>query len=423
MTRPLVIRPFVDYLRSGISASDALKLLNEHDCLSFPQLKSGLFPAANFDDLADDKTGMANAWLRDSASIGMALLRVGHSDEATLAVRGVLSKIDAVKHKFDEAIGVREGASVDRPPVRFTGQDSTPLYAWANAQNDALGYTLQFIGEAVSRGVIKLSDSEKKNVERIVLYLESIEYWQDQDSGHWEEVIKINASSIGTVVSGLRAVRDIFDDTTKITALIENGSDALAAILPTESMTLGNQRPYDAALLFLVEPRRVVSDDMAASIVAQSEANLKGEHGFRRYIGDSYWGPNYREHFQVTGRAADFSNPETMRLRDQYLMPGGEAQWTLFDPLLAMYYAHLYQKTADDSDARRAAEYMARALRAVIVHEKQDGETVWRIPELFFLENGEWVPNDHLGLLWAQANLLSALQVYEHVFGDALIRD
>lgn len=60
---------------------------------------------------------------------------------------------------------------------------------------------------------------------------------------------------------------------------------------------------------------------------------------------------------------------------------------------------------------------MARSLYAIVTHTKQNtGEVVWHIPEAYFLENGHWAPNDHSGLLWAQANLIYALNAYEQVF-------
>lgn len=38
---------------------------------------------------------------------------------------------------------------------------------------------------------------------RLVRYLKAIHFWQDEDSGHWEEQRKVSASSLGTVVAGL----------------------------------------------------------------------------------------------------------------------------------------------------------------------------------------------------------------------------
>ena len=410
--------PLDIHLKKGISAAEAIKLLQEHDCLAFPQLKSGLFPAANFDSFEKDETGMTNAWLRDTSCIGLILLDTNR-DVAIEAVKGILSCLDAIRQSFENSIESGQAPVTDgsRPPVRFTGEDSVPLYDWANAQNDALGYALQFIGKVAKLDVI---DVDRGLINVLVSYLETVRYWEDADSGHWEEIKKVNASSIGTVVAGLRAIRSVTADETKITALIERGNEALNAILPFESKTPRYERAYDSALVFLVEPQSVVSDEMAEKIIIQTEQNLMGEHGFRRYENDSYWGPDYREHFQVGSRTEDFSKPENMALRNRYLTPGNEAQWTLIDPLMAIYYARQYQKQAKPEDARQAKRFIARSLKSIVTHEKE-GVIVWRIPELFFLEDGMWVPNDHLGLLWGQANLLQGLLVYQEVFGDAKI--
>ena len=44
---------------------------------------------------------------------------------------------------------------------------------------------------------------------RLVRYFAAIRFWQDEDSGHWEEQRKVSASSIGTVVAGLEAFADL----------------------------------------------------------------------------------------------------------------------------------------------------------------------------------------------------------------------
>jgi phosphorylase kinase alpha/beta subunit len=299
------------------------------------------------------------------------------------------------------------------------GQDSEPRYDWANAQNDAIGYSLQLIGEAHKQGVIH---ANRELIDVVISYLETIRYWEDSDSGHWEEIKKVNASSIGTVIAGLRAVREVASDSIKVTALIEKGSQALDALLPFESKSSSLVRQYDAALIFLIEPQHVVDDGMAVKILSDVEKHLMGGHGFRRYVGDSYWAPDYREHFQLGDRTADFSKPKNMALRDSYLTPGGEAQWTLFDPMVAAYYARNYQKTGNIESAKKARQFIIRSLGSVMPHTKGDGKVVWRIPELFFLEKGKWVPSDHMGLLWAQANLLYGLRVYDEVFGEDLIK-
>lgn len=423
MAHASLIMPFDDYLHDGITAADALRLLEEHDGLSFPQLQSGLFPAVNFDDRNRDATGMADAWLRDSSCIGLALLRSGREGEAKKALNGVIESLVSIEERFKEIIQLGYAPDEDslRPPVRFTGEQSSPQYEWANAQNDALGYALLFIGEGVQKGLIAETESLRTLLRLLVDYLTTITYWKDEDSGHWEEVRRLNASSVGTVISGLRAVRGIVGDTVKIEALIARGNGALEALLPLESKA-PHVREIDASHVFLVEPQHLLTGEQAQQTIHRVEEKLKGELGVCRYRGDSYWAPDYRMHFQLGSRALDFSNPNSMELRDRYLTPGNEAQWTLFDPMIALYYTHRYEVSKSSQDAARANEAMVRSLLQFVAHGKADGTVAWRLPELFFQEDGEWVPNDHLGLLWAQANVLLALTEFKRVFGDTLLR-
>ena len=415
--------PFDEYLRGGITARQAIELLETHHAFTFPQLQSGLFPAANFDNLDNDETGMADAWLRDSACIGLALLKSGRRDVASKAVRAIIKCFESVSDRIEDIISSGQAPEDDtlRPPVRFVGQQSIPQYEWANAQNDAIGYGLLFIGESVKDGILPNDPSLTKLIDLLINYLEVVSYWQDEDSGHWEEIKKLNASSIGTVISGLRAVRETATNKVKLEALIARGEDTLQGILPFESKTPDNEREYDAAQIFLVEPQQLITGEQAARIINGVEKALVGDHGIRRYNGDSYWGPDYREHFQLGSRAIDFSNPKNMALRDYYLNSDDEAQWTLFDPMIALYYIHQYEAARSESDKKQADKFIARSLISVVTHEKPNGEIVWRIPESFFKQKGEWVPNDHLGLLWSQANLLQSLHDYERVFGKQLI--
>lgn len=420
----VVNRPLSEHLQNGITAGEAVELLRQNDCVAFPQLRSGLFPAANFDNLETDETGMANAWLRDSACIGLQLLKVGDNELAGRAASGILRCLNSIRPNLKEAIAAGDIAQHDnlRPPIRFTGQDSEPLNEWANAQNDALGYGLLFIGTAAKADVCSPNDEDLATIEDVVRYLDKVEYWQDADSGHWEELKKVNASSIGTAVSGLTAVEELVQDKQLVQQLIGKGREALGTILPNESLTPGVERDHDSALIFLVQPQNILDPEMAARVIQDAQQYLMGEHGFRRYNGDSYWGPDYREHFLVGDRAADFSQPEDMARRDSYTFPGGEAQWTIFDPMVAAYYSKQYQVTGSPEDAAQAKKFMARSLDAIIEHPKSDGTVVWRLPELFFLEKGQWVPNDHLGLLWGQANLLAGLSAYHDAFGDEPIK-
>ncbi len=416
--------PLIDYLRKGISAKQARQLLVKNNCFNFPQLKSGLFPAAIFDDPKKDKTGMTDAWLRDTACIGIMLLKSGEHTIAGHTTRGVINKLSESRKAFEDAIKNKLGSKkIVRQAVRYSGQESVPRYDWANAQNDALGYALQLIGLAASSHIIKLNKADITTIDLIVDYLEAISYWKDTDSGHWEEVQKVNASSIGTVVGGLRSIKNFNVNQSKVKALIYNGSAVLKETLPYESLTPGHERKDDASLIFLVEPQHVIKGKLAEKIILSAEKNLMGERGFRRYNGDSYWGPDYRQHFLINERAADFSNPKKMEDRNKYIMSGNEAQWTIIDPLISAYYCRRFQKSKNSQDATKAQLFMVRSMKNIITHlNTETNEQTWKMPELFFLEEGHLVPNDHLGLLWGQANLMYSLKVYEDTFSSSLIK-
>jgi hypothetical protein len=74
-------------------------------------------------------------------------------------------------------------------------------------------------------------------------YFGAIDYWQDRDSGAWEEGRKINNSSVGAVVAGLEEMRQhhaamasgSMADMAYLEQLIAKGRDRLDRTLPFES--------------------------------------------------------------------------------------------------------------------------------------------------------------------------------------------
>ncbi len=395
-------------LSDGGNAAMLLAALDTHGCLAFPQLASGLFPAIQT-SLDDDKTGYANAWLRDSSCVALGLLAHGEKVQSSRAVRGVLHALHEALPTIERAIASRDIPLPNelRIPSRFAGDASAPRSEWANAQNDSIGYALLLMGTAVHEGILAFSPKDIHLLDRILEYLEHIRYWEDADSGHWEEVKKCNASSIGTVLAGIRAIEPCLPYGTRAAALFSAGQAALENILPYETRGGLHERATDAALIGLIEPLGVVEGEMAARIIADVEAELVGTIGIARYRGDSYWAPDYRSHFAIGVRASDFSDESDMETRNAFLTPGDEAQWTLFDSLLAMYYV-----AQGSSGHQHAVLYLNRALAQIV--ELPSGE--WRIPEAFFLEDGHWVPNDHVGLLWAQVNLIRAIDSCSELF-------
>jgi phosphorylase kinase alpha/beta subunit len=314
---------------------------------------------------------------------------------------------------------------MNRPRVRFDGLTLDELPArWAHAQNDALGYFLWAYCRMAGAGRVA-ADGELLAL--IALYFERIRYWEDEDSGHWEERRKLEASSVGAVVAGLRALRDLLSARPDLArgfegrivtpewleAPIASGETALAAILPAECADADplKARRYDAALLFLVYPLDVVDDAMARRIVEDVTTRLGGDHGVRRYLGDSYWGADYKDKLPPGERTADFS--ERLAERDARVQPrpGEEAQWCIFDPIVSVIAGRRYLLGGDSADLDRQLRHFNRALGQITAPDCPRGAL--RCPEAYYLERGVWVPNDHVPLLWTQANLRLALSAME----------
>ncbi len=402
--------------------------------LEFTPLDNGLFPAAAVSG-ATEYTGYDSVWVRDNIHVAHAHWVMGQAgavsqtEVAVKTVMGLMAYFQRHRDRFTTIINGQANADepMNRPHIRFNGKDLSELdQKWAHAQNDALGYFLWLYCLLANAGAIKPDQSAGEMLGCFVAYLEVIRYWADADSGHWEEARKIEASSIGAVVAGLEQLKILTDGTAnifssahfesaldlehfdrgQIARLIEKGQDALADILPGEcKQPEPLQRRYDGALLFLIYPLKVVQPEMAQQILDDVIGNLQGAFGIKRYLGDSFWAPDYKAKAGEGDRTADVSDDSSWR--DALLTPGGEAQWCIFDPIISVIYGQRYQQSGAVKDLAKQLEYLGRSLGQVTASDCLVGSC--KCPELYYAEAGEYGPNDSTPLLWTQANLAIAL--------------
>jgi phosphorylase kinase alpha/beta subunit len=378
----------------------------------------GVYPASSSQG-KEAASGYQNAWLRDTAFVAYSRWVTGQVEEALKALEGLATFLHTQADKM-EAILKKPSLKLDvqkRPHIRFNGANLQPLdVLWGHAQNDALGLTLWVRLQLAIEDQFPLSDDEARIYGLLVRYFHAIEYWLDEDSGAWEEILKRNSSSIGIVVAALIAFREyrhrenprywkqIADK--KLSDWIQAGELTLAAQLPFEAPPV---RTVDAATLFLIYPVETVTDPwMEHLIVSLVQARLQGAQGIRRYLGDSYYCQDYDRWFPPEKRSSDFS--VRIDTRDQFLTPGLEAQWCLFDPLLSVIYARRYRESGRAEDRTRQVEHFNRALAQLTPQ--------YECPELYFHRAGAWAPNAHTPLLWTQANLALAL----HHLKDGIIK-
>jgi len=390
------------YIADDLSAvHDAL---SRHGTLNFVRLPTGLFPASSAGE-SIEASGYGNVWVRDNVFVAYAHHVIGENDIAAGVARALLEFFDRHRARFDKVIAGSTGLT-HRPHVRFNGNDLSEIEErWPHAQNDALGYFVWLYAELALHDVLEPTEHELDTLLLFPRLFEAIRYWQDEDSGHWEEVRKISASSIGTVVAGLESLGRLLEKRRKksdsVAALAARGRQALTQILPNECVQMSprQNRRYDAALLFLIYPLKIVDDAMAELLLHDCERYLTGRTGIRRYLRDSYYAPDFDRDYPEEKRTADHSAGTETRdvLIDDV---GGEAQWCMFDPILSAYYGWR-------GDAERQVHHFNRALAQIT--------ELWQCPELYYLQSveggaREFHPNTHVPLLWTQAHLMIALE-------------
>ena len=419
-----------DFVRDSYTLDDLRRLtqfLREAGTFHFPALPSGLYPAAHVS--ADHSSGYASVWIRDNAHVAQSLFEDGQTEAAARAIVGMARFLATQLPKIAEVLAGRADHDdpMNRPHIRFDGHTVAEIdVKWSHAQNDALGYFVWVASRLIAAGVLEPTDELGEVLAGVVLFLEKIEFWNDEDSGHWEETRKRNASSIGAATAGMIALcgicgredlrerlkfGDVLVAAERLDQLIAAGRASLVEHLPHECCDEDplKRREADGALVFLIFPLEIVDEEQTAAIIESVVRDLQGDIGIRRYRGDSYWCADYKAMVTAEKRSADFSDDLTGR--DSLLRAGEEAQWCIFDPALSSAFGRQYQRTGDPTALTKQTLYLNRSLAHLTADDSPFGSL--RCPESYYLENGRYVPVDQTPLLWTQGNLLTALRMLE----------
>lgn len=219
---------------------------------------------------------------------------------------------------------------------------------WGHAQNDAIGAFLWGVGEGYRNGQKVIRDEhDLQIVQKLVNYLECLQYWQAGDNGMWEENIEIHASSIGACVAGLTSVKMLVMVKEE---LIKKGEEALRFLLPRESYT----KETDLALLSLIYPYRLVDRNTALKILENVTERLERTYGCIRYE------------------------------KDLYYNDGQEAEWCFGLPWIGLCYLELGM-------VNKAMDYIDKTKKIVPPN--------WEVPELYI--GGSNIPNGNTPLAWS----------------------
>ncbi|MEM4756094.1 MAG: glycoside hydrolase family 15 protein [Candidatus Woesearchaeota archaeon] len=249
------------------------------------QYPSGLFGASH----SNVSTGYNKAWIRDNLYEAMGF----ESQDIEIIKKTYAALFDVLhrhKEKIDWAIKEKPKEKYQYIHARYCPFTYDEFYEdWGNKQNDAIGGFLYKVGDLYKKGIMVIRDrNDLAMLQKLVYYLQSIQYWQDPDNGMWEENEELHASSIGACLAGLYAVKPLVDVPN---VLLEQGRKALDSLLPRESPT----KETDLALLSLLYPYNIVSKSQAIAILSNVEKILVRQRGVIRYVGDQYYAHNGKE--------------------------------------------------------------------------------------------------------------------------------
>jgi GH15 family glucan-1,4-alpha-glucosidase len=235
------------------------------------ELDNGLFLAAPSGDYQ-------RVWIRDNVYVAEGFEALGDWTTARRIYWGLLNILHRHSWKIDWALWQRpqNGFEYIHPRYDLNGVEIPD--PWGFKQNDAIGILLYKVGHLEKKGVgILRSHADQHLLQKLVWYLHKIEYWQDADSGIWEENEETHASSIAACLRGLEELHGLVRIPDGI---IENGREALARLLPGESPT----KESDMALLSLVYPLGL----QVPEVIERVEERLLRDHGVIRYEHDHY---------------------------------------------------------------------------------------------------------------------------------------
>ncbi len=330
------------------------------------QKPSGVFTASAH----NVGTGYDKAWLRDIYFMTLGFLETGDLSVVQQAGKALLSVFVKHKDKINWAIQNKPHATWQYIHARFN-PDSFEEYweEWGNSQNDAVGEVLNLLVELELRGASVIeTDEEREMLQMIIDYLVKLEYWQDADNGIWEEAMEVHASSIGSCVAALKKATKLDWLTVPDTA-IKKGEEALRSLLPRESIT----KFADLALLSLIYPFAVTTEDETIEILRNVEYHLTRDRGVIRYKLDRYYNNN----------------------EDGY---SEEAEWCFGLSWLAIIYAERGEK--------EKAYYYLRKAKATVTAEGL-------VPELYYSHTEK--PNDNTPLGWSESMYVVALKKVQNL--------
>jgi hypothetical protein len=448
LVHSLMIRPLLRESYNRVQRDFIRKTLGKN--LDFNLDSRGFARAADRVDADEnDPTHYDAVWVRDSLWIYLGLK--SNPAEATAAKKLLLALSD---YFASPAQAARFDGMIENPALRLTPEGGmnvvhirfnarSPDFAdvmengepqtWNHKQNDALGLFLDLFCRAVLSGEIKKSELTKARMAMIgkfPRYFKAVKFDAMVDAGSWEEIERLNTSSVALATSGLERLeraKKYFPKVKQslVATLIDKGYATIERQLekggesPSYAKGDPRYREGDAALLNLIYPAKLSRlKRKHYDTVLRLVAPLVGAVGIKRYIGDSYQSGNFW--FQQ-GKTDDTSTEAAYSDRGSKFLKGTEAQW-FFDSWYSVVLGQMADRYHDARYAIDSVKFLNRALAQVTGGTKEgpvvgaDGNPVPRmaLPESYntcidTAKTRVFAPSPITPLNWAKATLRLAL--------------
>lgn len=359
-----------------------------------------------------DSTNYDAIWLRDTMWVYLGLRSAKHPQAQTVLIR-MLDYLasDAQLRRMDrlisspqllktpkanmEVIHIRfNGASTDFEDVLVGGNPQD----WNHKQNDALGLFYDLTWRALAAKEIPttaLTRAHWRVLTGLPCYFDQIRFWEMEEAGPWEEIDRVNTSSIALVTSGLENLGEILKTNSALASeigaqakpwhqercvnrdllarLTDRGYERIRRQLaaggesPLYPLSSPKYRRADAALFNAIYParlKRLTLDDKLT--ILQINQPLIGRVGIKRYLFDSYQSGNFwlkpsTGSSEAVSHTDDTSSDESFADRGQQFIPDTEAQW-FFDSWVSVIYGQLYKEKRDEILRERQLYHFNRAL-------------------------------------------------------------
>ncbi len=374
------------------------------ETLSFKADSRGLVHASDrVEDGKEDPTHYDAIWVRDSLWIYLGLqtnrLESESAKKLLLTLTDYFSSPDQLK-RFQSIIqnpSLLKGKDSQMNAVHIRFDARSPTFQdvqengvpqkWNHKQNDALGLFLDLYARAIldqSLNQTELNPSRLQLLHLLPDYFAAIKFDRMEDAGSWEEIERVNTSSISLVTSGLERLQEVSArhpefhlKNSQIKKLIDQGYATLLKQLkmggesPAYPLSDVHYRTSDAALLNLIYPAqlsRLQASDY--ELVLKTLQPLIGEIGMKRYLKDSYQSGNFwfNQWPGVTGaesKTDDTSSAGSFAERGSQFIPDSEAQW-FFDSWYSIALGTLAKRYPASPSSKRYESAQVLALNRAL---------------------------------------------------------